>query len=89
MIAAMDSCFGLFGLHQHGIANKQTKILTEGKGPIKRIKHFCQTLSNIVRWCWTVFHQCWIVLDAGVFKRIQHYPTMLGFSTGYETMAYF
>ena len=29
------------------------------------------------------------VLDAGVFKRIQHHPTMLDFSTGHEIMAYF
>ena len=34
-----------------------------------------QTLSNIVWWCWMVFDQCWMVLDAGVFKRIQNHQT--------------
>ena len=43
-----------------------------------------QTLSNIVGWCWTVFDQCWVVLDAGVLKQIQHHPTMLDFSTRHE-----
>ena len=28
-----------------------------------------------------MFDQCWIVLDAGVFKRIQHHPTILDFGT--------
>ena len=28
-----------------------------------------------------VFDQCWIVLDAGVFKQSQYHPTMLNFST--------
>ena len=58
-------------------------------GLFKRIKHVGQTLSNIVRWCWTVFDQCWIVLDAWVFKRIQHHPTMLDFSTRHKIMVYF
>ena len=31
------------------------------KGPFKRIRHVGQTLSNIVRWCWTVFDQCWVL----------------------------
>ena len=53
------------------------------------VKHVGHTLSNIVRWCWMLFDQCWIVLNAGVFKRIQHHPTMLDFSTRHEIMAYF
>ena len=52
------------------------------KGPFKRIKHIGQTLPYIVRWYWTV-------LDAEVFKQIQHHPTMLDFSTRHEIMAYF
>ena len=31
MLAAMDSCFGLFGPHQHGIDNKQAQVPTEDK----------------------------------------------------------
>ena len=31
MLAAMDSCFGLFGPHQHGKAKKQAQVLTEDK----------------------------------------------------------
>ena len=57
------------------------------KGPFKRIKHIGQTLPYIVRWYWTVFDQCWIVLDAGVFKQIQHHPTMLDLSTRHKIMA--
>ena len=30
----------------------------------------------LVKQWWTVFDQCWIVLNAGVFKRCQHYPTL-------------
>ena len=26
MLAAMDSCFGLFRAHQHGIASKQAQV---------------------------------------------------------------
>ena len=33
------------------------------KDPFKRIKHVGQTLPNIARWCWTVFDQCWIMLE--------------------------
>mgnify|MGYP001799914319 CR=1 FL=1 len=29
MLAAVDSCFGLIGPHQHGTANKQAQIPTE------------------------------------------------------------
>ena len=29
MFAAMDSCFSLFGSHEHGMANKQTLVPTE------------------------------------------------------------
>ena len=67
---------------------KRMRIFKNLKGPFKWIKHVGQT-SNIVRWCWTVFDQCWIVLDAGLFKRIQHHPTRLDFSTRHEIMAYF
>ena len=63
-------------------------MIVTGRGPFRRIKHDGQT-SIIVGWCWTVFDQCWILLDAGVFKRIQHHPTMLDFSTRNEIMAYF
>ena len=31
-----------------------------------------------------MFDQCWMVLDAGMFKRIQHHPTMLDFSSRHE-----
>ena len=41
---------------------------TAGKGLFKWIKHVSRTLSNIVGMCWKVFDQCWIALDAGVFK---------------------
>ena len=58
------------------------------KGSLNLIKHVGQTLSNIVGWCWTVFDQCWIVLDAGVFKRIQHHPTIFDFSTRHDIVAY-
>ena len=51
------------------------------KDPFKAIKHVGQTLSYIVRWSWTVFDQCWIVLGAGVLKRIQNHRTMLDFNT--------
>ena len=60
----------------------QTKNqIFESKRPLKRIKHVGQTLSNIVGWCWMVFDHCWIVLDARVFKRIHHHPTILDFGT--------
>ena len=36
-----------------------------------------------------MFDQYWIVLDAGVFKRIQHHPTMLDLSTRHEIIVYF
>ena len=47
------------------------------------------TLFGGVGWYWMVFDQCWIVLDAEVFKRIQHHPTMLRFGIMYEIMAYY
>ena len=56
--------------------------------------HYISYVINIVNYvlhkrCWMVFDQCWIVLNAGVFKRIQHHPTMLDFSTRHKIMECF
>ena len=58
----MDSCFGLFGPRQHGIANKQAQIPTEntkpstGLVPLTRdaILPYLVAVSLLARMCNTV-----------------------------------
>ena len=67
----------------HSIALLQQAMLR----PLKLIKHVGQTFSSIVGWCWTLFDQCWIVLDAAVFKRI--HQCWISIYIRHKSMAYF
>ena len=46
------------------------------------VEHYPTLLGGVGRCFWSV-------LDAGVFKRIQHHPTMLDFSTGTKLWSIF
>ena len=48
MLSAVDSCFGLFGPHQHGTPNKQAQI------PAARVFYISLLFSNARR----VLSQC-------------------------------